>query len=226
MALSKSENPRLANFLLLFLVVPTVSIALLKAATLIPYVGVLIQFLLPFVVFFVYFFIGVYGGERASNETEPAKKRLLLGYTFLICTMTFASPFIIGYYTYPVKVVQNISAVNHKSVTYTQASEIIKNELNDKIGYSGMIAFAIYTERLQLTSDNFGEYCGQQFEDVDDLGGIISAVINIILHAIPMLLKWLLCTKLGFVSEAGFVVLTFWYLFSMLLSYFGWKSES
>jgi hypothetical protein len=210
------EVPVLA--LLLFLLIPVAVQGLLTLAGIIPYVGVVFQWLGPILAFFIFFAIGQHAGEKAKRLT-PARRALLLGYALVVCTFTFAAPYVAGYYTYPVKVARTVAAEKHVDLTYEQASNDVKALLREETGSDGVIGYAIYSERLQLAARSYGEYVGSQFEDIDDLGGLISAVLNIILHTIPMLLKWALCNKLGFVGEAGLVGLGFWYLFSVALSY-------
>lgn len=208
--------------LLLFLLIPVVVQSLLTLAGIIPYVGVIFQWLGPILAFFIFVAIGQHAGEKAKRLT-PARRALFLGYALVVCTFTFAGPYVAGYYTYPVKVARNVAAEKHVNLTYEQASNAVKALLSQETGSDGVIAYAIYSERLQLSARSYGEYVGSQFEDIDDLGGLIGAVLNIILYTIPMLLKWALCDKLGWVGEAGLVGLGFWYLFSVALSYVAYR---
>jgi hypothetical protein len=225
MTLFKTENPSIAKDLLLFLIIPVGGIGLLHLATVIPYVGALIQFLVPIIAFFLFFYIGLFGGEKA-NGNKPSKKIFLFGFTLLVCTLTFAIPYVVGYYTYPLKVARKVKEQKHTIMTYSQASELITGALNKEIGSDGFFSYALYTEELQLSAKSFNAYLNEQFEDVDDLGSLIAAIVNTILHAVPILLKGLLCTKLGWVKEAGSVGLMFWYLLSFALMYFGWNTSS
>ena len=54
---------------------------------------------------------------------------------------------------------------------------------------------------------------------MNDLEELPSVLINIILHTIPMILKWVLCDTLQWVRDPGAVGLAFWYLLSLTLSY-------
>lgn len=211
--------------LLLFLFVPIVSMILINIAIIIPYIGSIFQLLGSIIGFFVFFFIGMHGAEKAKGN-KPAIRSFLFGYVFIVCTLTFAVPYIVGYYTYPIKVSRNFTKETHSSMTNMQASKAIKDMLITETGSDGIVAYAIYSERQQLSVSSYGKFVGNQFEDVDDLGGIVGAIINIILYSIPMLLKWIICDKLELIKEAGFVGLFFWYFFSLTLSYIGWKSES
>jgi len=207
--------------LFLFLLVPAVIQILFALAGIIPYVGDFFHYLSQFLSFFLYLGIGAFAAEEARG-LSPGKKRLLLGYTLVVCAFAFTIPYVAGYYTYPVKVARVIAAEKHGEFTYAQASDAVKALLVKETGSDGVIAYAIYTERVQLSSASFGEYVGKQFSDIDDLGGLLSAVINTILHAIPMLLKSLLCNGLGLIREAGLIGLGFWYLFSVILAAIGY----
>ncbi len=209
--------------LLLFLLIPVAVQVLVSFAAIIPYVGPIFQWLGPFLAFFIFFHIGQHASDAAKGLT-PARRTLLLGYAFVVCTCTFAVPYVAGYYTYPVKVGRAIATSQHVDLTYGQASNAVRGLLRKETGSDGLIAYAIYSERLQLSADSYGKYVGAQFEDVDDLGGFIGALINIVLHTIPMLLKWAVCDKLKWVAEAGFVGFGFWYLVSVVLSYLGYRA--
>jgi len=56
--------------------------------------------------------------------------------------------------------------------------------LREQTGSDGLFAYAIYSERSQLSSNSYHEFVHSQFDDVDDLEGLIGALINIVRHAI------------------------------------------
>ena len=202
---------------------PIAATALLKLAELIPYVGGFVQLIEPLIAFYLFVFIGISFGEKL-RESKSLGTSFLFTCIIGVCTLTFAAPYIVGYYTYPIKLAQQVTKETRQDATYAQASSVIKDLLNKEVGSDGIVSYAIYIERRQLSSRNLSEYAGQQFEEIDDLGGVIAAIVNVILHAIPLLLKSILCTQLGWVSEAGLIGIIFWYLFSLLLSFLGWKT--
>lgn len=210
--------------LLLFWLVPVAARTLLSLGALIPYVGSMFQGLGPILAFFIFFFIGQHAGNNAKGFT-PTRRALLLGYAFLVCTSTFAAPYVADYYTYPVKVARAVAAEKHVRLTYAQAANSAKARLRRQTGSDGVIAYAWYTERLQLSAHSYGEYVGRQFEDIEGLGGVIAAGLNIALHTIPLFLTWALCDKLGWVREAGWVGLGFWYLVAVALSCWGYSAS-
>jgi len=212
--------------LLLILLIPVVVQGILPLASIIPYAGGIFKELAPFVAFYIFFTIGQYSGDKAK-WLSLRSGYLLIGYVLIVCTVTFASPYLAGYYTYPVKVTRSFAAEKHVNLNYEQASNTAKEYLRQETGSDGVIAYAIYSARPQLSAHSYGEYVSRQFDDIDDLGGFIAAGINIVLHTIPIFLTWILCFKLGWVGEAGLVGLGFWYLFYVGLCYIGyWVSKS
>lgn len=75
-----------------------------------------------------------------------------------------------------------------------------------------------------MSAHSFGEYVKGQIEEADDLEGLVGAGANVVLRSVPMGLKWILCDKLGVVSEPGLVGLAFWYLLAVAVAYWGCRS--
>jgi hypothetical protein len=210
--------------LLPLLIVPVAIQVLLSLGALIPYVGGFVSEIGSILAFFVFFFIGDHAGGKAKRLTRGRRAAMFV-YALVACTLTFATPYAAGYYTRPVTFARTVAAEKHVTVTYEEASTSIKALLRQETGSDGVIASAIYGERVQLSAHSLGQYISGQFDDVDDLEGIVSAVVNTVLHTIPMLLKWVLCDKLGWVSEPGFIGLGFWYLVALALSCWGYVAS-
>ena len=210
--------------LLPLLLVPVAIQALLSLGALIPYVGGFISEIQSILAFVVFYFIGDHAGGKAQGVTGGRRAGIII-YALVACTLTFATPYAAGYYTRPVIFARSIAAEKHVTVTYEEASNLIKALLRQETGSDGVIASAIYGERVQLSAHSLGQYISGQFDDLDDLEGIVSAVVNIVLHTIPMLLKWVLSDKFGWVSEPGFIGLGFWYLVSLALSCWGYVAS-
>jgi hypothetical protein len=209
--------------LISFLIAPVVVRILLSLGELIPYVGPLLQQLNPVIAFFIFIGLGLFAAEKASKLT-PARRTLFLAYTLVVCSLTYISAYVAGYYTFPVTVARAVAAEKHVELTYEQASTSVRELLRQETGSDGVIGYAIYSERRQLVGRNLADYAGRQFEEAEGLEGLLGALLNIILHTIPMLLRWILCDKLAWVVEAGLVGLTFWYLFSVVLSYGAYRT--
>ena len=209
---------------LIWLLLGSVAVRILRSlGELIPYVGPLFQELNPVIAFFIFIGLGRFAADKVSKLAPPGRA-WFLAYMLVVCSLTFVSPYVAGYYTFPVIVARAMAVEKHVELTYEQASTSVKELLRHETGSAGVIGYAIYSERSQLVGRNLGEYVGRQFEDVDGLGGLLGALINIILHTIPMLLKWILCDKLAWVGEARLVGLVFWYLFSLSLSYGAYRT--
>jgi hypothetical protein len=206
--------------LTLLLIGATTVQVLLALAALIPYVGGFLEEFRPVLAFFVLAGIGMFAAGMAE-KLSVAQRKLVLAYALIVATVAFVSSYIASYYTYPARIVRAVAAEKKLTLSYTQGAEAIKSSLLRETGSAGVLAYALYTERLQLSARGLGNFIGSQFEDVDDLDGILSAIINIALHTIPWLLKLLLCDALGWISEPGIIGLVFWYLFSLAVSYFG-----
>ena len=110
--------------------------------------------------------------------------KLLRVYAFLVCTSIFISPYIVGYYTLPVKIGRVVAAEQHVNLSYKESSGVARAMLREQTGSDGLFAYAIYSERSQLSSNSYHEFVHSQFDDVDDLEGLIGALINIVRHAI------------------------------------------
>ena len=196
---------------------------LLTLAAVIPYVGGLFQFLQPILAFFLFVGIGLLTGS--STEKVPSRQRRpVLLFLIAAASLCFAGPYVVGYYTYPVKIARSVASNPNLNLTYSQAFDAMKSSLRQETGSDGVVAYALYTERLQLSANSFGKFVSSEFEDVDDFGGIISAIINTVLHAIPLLVKLLLCDTLRWVAEAGIIGLVFWYLLALALTYVGFRT--
>jgi hypothetical protein len=220
---SKTQSQNLFH-LSLYAIIPTSVIALFNFGEVIPYIGVLFQLFKPILFFFLFCYLGVSLGEMAQKN-EFFKRSTLFVYLILVCTISYVNIHAIGYYAVPLKVIKAVNEKTHKVISYSEASVEIDKLLLKEVGSKGVLSFAIYTERIKLRENTFKKHITGQFQDIDDLGGLISAVINIILISIPMALKWILNIKLQWVSEVGLIGLVFWYLIALLFSYLGWKSE-
>lgn len=211
--------------LVLFLLCPAILRSLLSFTELIPYVGAFFQAINPIIAFFIFLSIGWYAGGEAKDLTQ-VRRTLFLAYALVACSLTYIAPYVAGYYTLPLKVARTVAAQKHVELTYREASNSVRTLLRQETGSDGVIAYAIYSQRSQLAGRSFVDYCARQFEEVYDLLDIPIALINIILHAIPFLLKWLLCDKLAWIGigEASLISLTFWYLFSVTLLYVGYRT--
>lgn len=208
--------------LVVLLVAAALIQVLLTLAAVIPYVGVVFQFIRPIAAFFIFAGMGLLAGEMAE-KLSATQKRVVLTCVLIAASISFVGPYVAGYYTHPVRIARSLAEKN-LSVTYGKATDVMKSSLLQETGSSGVLAYALYSERLQLSARSVGNFFASEFEDVDDLGGIIAALINTVLHAIPWLLKLAICDGLGWVSEAGAIGLAFWYLFSLLLTYIGFRT--
>jgi hypothetical protein len=207
--------------ILLFFLTPVALQVLLSLGALIPVVGPLFQWLAPMLAFFVYFFVGAHAADLTKSATS-VQRTLVAALALVVGTCAFASPYVVEYFTLPIRVSRNVLEEQEEIITYQQASREVRTLLRKDMGSDGVLASAIYSERRQLTAQSYGEYFSKQFEDLDDLGGLVAAVVNSALHAIPMTLKLVLCDKLEWVGEPGAVGLVFWYLVAMALVCFGY----
>jgi hypothetical protein len=206
---------------LMFLLVGATTVQVLLAlAALIPYVGGFFEEFRPVLAFFVLAGIGMLAAGMAAKLSVPQRK-LVLACALIAATAAFVSSYVANYYTYPARIVRAAATEKKLTLTYARAAEAMKSSLIRETGSAGILAYALYTERLQLSARSLGKFIGSQFADVDDLDGILSAIINIALHTIPWLLKLFLCDVLEWISEPGIIGCAFWYLFSLALSYFG-----
>lgn len=215
--------------LVVLLLLSVTSQALLSLLGLVPYIGFVVEAFRPLLAFSIFVVIGVYAGNRANGQA-PFTKALLLIYALAVAAVTFATMYAADYYARPVKLAQAVAADKtapadrRVKLTYAQAADAVTALLRQKVGSDGIVAYAIYSERVQLSAHSYRDYVSKEFEAVDDLGGLIAALFSVVFHTIPMLLKWLLCDKLGLVTEAGLVGLGFWLLSSLGLTYAGWCS--
>jgi hypothetical protein len=217
-----STRPVLA-ITFVFLAAVTVQV-LLTAAGAIPYIGDLFESLRPVLAFIIFVGIGFLGRSIAEHFT-PTKRAAFFAVIALGCAITFASPYVIGYYTWPLKVGRAVEAERHVQITYAEAATAAKSFLRQETGSDGVTAYALYTERVHLSAKSFGEFTAHQFEEVEGIESLLGAVINVILHAIPMLLKLIFCDKLMWITEAGMLGIIFWYLIAVTLAYFGYKTS-
>ncbi len=202
---------------LIFTFRPIAVLALVTLGILIPHVGPFFQEIRPIISFFVFISIGSGAGENAIYY-DGIQKWLFVGFFLVVCSLAFISPIMTDYYALPIQVTRFAKANQQVEVTYQQALGIVKDMLRQETGSDGVLSYAIYTERIQLTDGDFSAYSSSQFEDIDDAEGILSAILNIVIHAVPILLTWVFYDILGWVSDAGLVGLTFWYVFSVTVS--------
>lgn len=86
-----------------------------------------------------------------------------------------------------------------------------------------MFSYAVVRQRARLESTDLGLVLADQLEGVDGLGGLIVALANVLLQAIPIMSSWLLHKKLGIVGEPGLIGIFYWWLVAMLVTYIGFR---
>jgi hypothetical protein len=180
------------------------------AGTWLPGVGGFFHEVAPVAAFCVYFGFGFSRGEK--TEGLPGSTKGIVLCSLIALTAIYSAPYIAEYYRSPVKLAEAMSKERGTVVTYAEAAAALDLFVGKETGVHGIPGFAIYSERSSLTASSLGEYASHQFDDVDDLGGILAALLNIVLFTIPIGVKWLLCDTWKVVHEPGYVGLVFWYL--------------
>jgi hypothetical protein len=192
--------------------------AAVSAGEVVPGLGTFLREFRPVVAFFLYFGLGYITSSRIASL--PAARGLvacsLLGHFLL-----YSTPFLVGYYTFPAKMAKSMTEEKGTEVSYTEAAASLKTFLASETRFHGVPAYAVYSERRSLMAANIKEYAAHQFEDVDDLGPLLAAILNVILYSIPIGLKWFLVDTLGVVHEPGYIGLVFWYLAALGFYAFG-----
>lgn len=196
----------------------------LCAGELIPKIGPLLAELRPLVAFFMYVGLGWSMGD-AYSERSGTRRALLVSVALAGHLLLYSTPLIVGYYTFPARVAAAMAKSEGRRMSYGEATAIARAFLAKETGLYGPPAYAVYSMRQSLTPSNAGEHIAREFEDVDDLGGCIAALLNVVLYTIPIALKWLLVGKLHLVGEAGYIGLVFWYIVALSFSLFGLRME-
>lgn len=188
------------------------------AGELVPGLGTFLREFNPVVAFFLYIGLGYITGSKVGSLPTA---RALVVCSLLAHFLLYSTPFIVGYYTFPAKIAKSMTKARGTEVSYAEAATSLKAFLERETRFHGIPAYAVYSERRSLMAANLKEYAARKFEDVDDLGSLLAAILNIMLHSIPILLKWLLTDKLAIVHEPGYIGLIFWYLMSLGFYVFG-----
>lgn len=199
--------------------------AAITAGELVPWIGGFLHEINPIIAFFLYLGLGYITASRLGSV--PSATRTLIVSSLLAHLALYSTPFVVGYYTFPAKVANSMAAEGSPEVSYSEAATAIKVLIERETSLHGIPAYALYSERLSLTAASLSAYIAKQCDDIDDLGGLLTALLNIVLHTIPIGLKWLLTDKLMLVHEPGYIGLIFWYLASLGFYIFGFlRGES
>jgi hypothetical protein len=163
------------------------------------------------------------------RQTNTDARWSLVPVVLLIFAAFFGILFVSGsigdWYVLPMKV---MAGVEHGPFThrYAEAHAAVDGYLQKEVGKGGVVGHLLISARRSMTKEGFGRAVASQFEGIDSLGGLIAALVNIVLIAIPWLIVWLI----GVVSESSanpaHVYLGWWSFFSFALFSFGyWISK-
>jgi hypothetical protein len=169
----------------------------------------------PLIAFFLYFGLGYTVGSNLGAS------RALVVCSLIAHLLLYVTPFAVGYYQASSQIAESMAKETGSEVSHAQAAASFDLFLEKGTGFQGIPGYAVYSERRSLSAANVKEYAARQFEDVDDLGPLLSAVLNTVLYTIPIALKWLLTDKLTIVGEPGYIGLVFWYLVALAFFIFG-----
>lgn len=194
-------------------------ITLLKVA---PVVGPFFSLVAPVCAFFCYLLYGATIYDVA-DELKGVSKILLIGLAILLHFFIYITPFVVGYFTFPVKVQRSVEKSRQVQISYRKSFDLSQSMFVEKTGSSGILGYAKYDMRQQLSAESVGEYVDKKLKHLDGLGSFISAVINTILYVIPVFLKWLLADTLSLVEEPAYIGLGFWYLVGLFWSAVGYR---
>jgi hypothetical protein len=184
-----------------------------------PTFGPFLRELTPVAAFFLYFGLGYI--------TSDKKSRLLTGGGVLVALslvahlFLYSTAFIVGHYEASSKLAVDMAKEKHSDVSYAEAAASLDLFVEKETGFRGIPGYAVYSERRSIAAANIKEYAGKQLEDVDDLGPLLAALLNILLYTIPITLKWLLTDTFEIVHEPGYIGLVFWYLVALGMFTFG-----
>lgn len=184
--------------------------AAVTAGAWLPGVGGFFHEVAPVAAFFVYFGFGVATGGKVGGL--PGSARGIVACSIIALFAIYSTPFIVDYYRSPAKLAEAMAKEKGTGVSYAEAAASLDLFVAKETGVHGLPGYAIYSERSSLATASIGEYASRQFDDVDGLGGILAALLNIVLFTIPIGLKWLLCDTWKMVREPGYIGLVFWYL--------------
>jgi hypothetical protein len=193
--------------------------AAMCAGELVPALGGFLHAIEPVIAFLLYVSLGFIAASKIGDR--PAESRALIISSLVVHFLLYSTPFVVGYYTFPAKIAKAMTKERGTEVSYAEAATSLKIILEKETGSSGIPGYAVYTERRSLSAANIKEYAARQFEDVDDLGPLLAALLNVILYTIPIGLKWLLTNTLEIVREPGYIGLVFWYLVALGFYIFG-----
>jgi hypothetical protein len=143
---------------LTFLLVGATTVQVLLAlAALIPFVGGFFEEFRPVLAFFLLAGIGMLAAGMAEKLSVPQRK-LVLACALIAATAAFVSSYIASYYTYPARIVRAAATEKKIALSDVQAADAIKSSLLRETGSAGIFAYALYTERLQLSARGLGNF--------------------------------------------------------------------
>jgi hypothetical protein len=183
------------------------------------FLGTLCRELKPVVAFFLFLGLGYITGSKLDRLHNGS--RVLVVLSLIAHLLLYLTPSIVGYYKASEGLAKSMTKERGVETGRAQAATSLDIFLEKETGFQGVPAYAVYSERRSLASANIKEYAAKQFEDVDDLGPLIAALLNIVLYTIQMALKWLLTDTLSIVDDPGYIGLVFWYLVALGFYIFG-----
>lgn len=195
--------------------------AVVSAGEWVPRVGTFFHELAPIVAFFLYLGLGYIAGSKLREL--PTSGRVLVACSLLAHFLLYSTPYLVGYYMLPSDLAKSMTKERGAEVSYSEAAAALSSVLEKETGLHGVPAYAVFSERRSLTAANVKDYVARQFEDVDDLGPLLAAIVNTVLHTLPVGLKWLLTDRLEIVREPGYIGLVFWYLAAFGFYGFGFR---
>ncbi|MGL4503122.1 MAG: hypothetical protein ACRCU2_28930 [Planktothrix sp.] len=178
----------------------------------IPFIGKFLSGFVPVARFFMYGFMGLEFKEILKSKPLDQKVNKLKVMLIALCfSVVFTSSYFAEYVHYPYRLAYRLDASPAK------VSRDFDSHLKRQTGSSGFIGFMKFKfeQPVRVSGDQIESVAG----DVEDLGGLVIAIINLILLIFPLILFFILNNLLGLQIGGGLIYFTFWYVMSGLIVY-------
>ena len=178
----------------------------------IPFIGKFLSGFVPVARFFMYALMAIELQEILDYKSLKQKiskfQIVLIAFCF---SVVFTSSYFAEYVHYPYKIAHRLDASPAK------ISREFESHLKRQTGSSGFIGFMKFKfeQPVRISGDEIDSVTG----DVDDLGGLVIAIINLILLIFPLILFFILNNLLGLQIGGGLIYFAFWYVMSGLIVY-------
>jgi len=169
--------------------------------------------LVPLFRTFLFFGVGMTYSEE-SGHTSYIKRILIFVLSYSII---YVSPYLFEYCYFPLQIRNHVKKTEQRIISYKDASMLLNDHFKSRTGSIGFIGFFKYKMAQPISTEAVGEYIANQVENIEDSAGLITAIINIVLNIVPLVIYKFFTTILHLKISGGWITFIYWYIFYILI---------